>query len=181
MIVYPCLPRYAVFQNLHLPQRKKSYEETHWNRFSGSWAIAFHPNLLVPDLIKPNIYPSWNYHLCTWNSMIGRLNCFLVRALNGLCSVHLLLLVSPRPLEVRRSQHLRHFGPGWNSRDWSVLRGVGVVFFDYIYIYISCYDVMMLLVVLVNLLYVLLYNDYHYLWLCYVVIYTCYLLFYIIR
>lgn len=44
-----------------------------------------------------------------------------------------------------------------------MLRGVGVVFFDFIYIYISCYDVMMLLVVLVNLLYVLLYNDYHYL------------------
>lgn len=131
-------------------KEKKSYEETHWNRFSGSWAIAFHPNLLVPDLIKPNIYPSWNYHLCTWNSMIGRLNCFLVRALNGLCSVHLLLLVSPRPLEVRRSQHLRHFGPGWNSRDWSVLRGVGVVFFDFIYIYI--YHVMMLWCYLLYLL-----------------------------
>lgn len=142
MIVYPCLPRYAVFQNLHLPQRKKNYEETHWNRFSGSWAIAFHPNLLVPDLIKPNIYPSWNYHLCTWNSMIGRLNCFIVRALNGLCSVGLLLLVSPRPLEVRRSQHLRHFGPGWNSRDCVGVEGSWSRFFwFYIYIYLMlwCY------------------------------------------
>ena len=24
---------------------------------------------------------------------------------------------TPRPLEVTRSQHLRHLGPGWNSRD----------------------------------------------------------------
>lgn len=171
MIVYPCWPRHALFQYLHLPQRKKRYEETQncnlesFQRLLGD-SISPKPSCSRP--FKTQHLPSLKLSLVDlklddWKT------CFLFRALNGLCSVGFLLLVSPRPLEVRRSQHLRHFGPGWNSRDSGVLRGVGVIF-NMLWCYLLWF-----------LIYCMCYNGYHYLWLCDVVCYTCYLFKFYIR